>query len=151
MEKAKAAFEKLGWLLFDLGLGESIKKAVPPTTQITYLGVQFDSIQMTMSVPPEKITEIKAEIGAWARRTTIHKKELQSLLGKLFWVAKVTKYARTFMGRLLMQLRMMANQKDSTKVKLTEESKKDILWWRTYLDKFNGISMIVNDDPIPLS
>ena len=133
LDRATASFEKLGWLLNDLGLAESVKKAEAPTTQITYLGVQFDSIQMTMSVPPDKITEIKAEIGRWVRRTTINKKELQSLLGKLFWVAKVVKYARAFMGRLLMQLRMLANQKDSKKVKLLDESRKDILWWRTYL------------------
>ena len=37
------AFEKLGWLKEDLGLDESSKKAEPPTTKITYLGVQFDS------------------------------------------------------------------------------------------------------------
>ena len=106
---------------------------------------------MTTSVPPDKITEIKAEIGKWVRKTTINKKELQSLLGKLFWVAKVVKYARAFMGRLLRQLSSMSSQKDSKKLKLTEESRKDTLWWRTYLDQFNGISMIVNDDPIPLS
>ena len=150
-ERSRAAFDKLGWLLTDLGLAESEKKAVPPSTKITYLGVEFDSCSMTMSVPPEKVTEIKAEIGQWVRRTTITKKELQSLLGKLFWVSKVVKYARAFMGRLLMQLRMMADQKDSKKVKLLDETRKDILWWRTYLDQFNGISMIVNDDPIPLS
>lgn len=150
-KRAMAAFEKLGWLLSDLGLGESLKKAEPPTTQITYLGVQFNSEEMTMSVPPDKITEIKAEIGRWVRRTTITKKELQSLLGKFFWVAKVVKYARAFMGRLLAQLRSLASKKDSHKVKLTDESRKDILWWRTYLDRFNGISMIVNDDPIPLT
>ena len=55
------------------------------------------------------------------------------------------------MGRLLRQLSSMSSQKDCKKVKLTEESRKYILWWRTYLDQFNGISMIVNDDPIPLS
>ena len=55
------------------------------------------------------------------------------------------------MGRLLAQLRSMADDKDSKKVKLHDESRKDILWGRTYLDTFNGISMIVNDDPIPLS
>ena len=151
MARATSAFEKLGWLLSDLGLDESLKKSEPPTTKITYLGVEFDSVQMTMSVPPEKITEIKSEIGRWVRKTTITKKELQSLLGKLFWVAKVVKYARAFMGRLLTQLRSIANEKDCKKVKLTDESRKDILWWRTYLDEFNGISMIVNDDPIPLS
>ena len=151
LARARAAFDALGWLLSDLGLGESQKKAEPPTTKITYLGVQFDSVEMTMSVPPDKITEIKAEIGKWVRKTTITKRELQSLLGKLFWVAKVVKYARAFMGRLLMQLRTMSDKKDCLKVKLTDESRKDILWWSRYLDEFNGISMIVNDDPIPLS
>ena len=82
--RAKLAFNKLGWLLCDLGLEESTKKAEAPTTRITYLGVQFDSIKMTMSVPPDKVTEIKAEIGRWVKRTTLNKKELQSLLGKLF-------------------------------------------------------------------
>ena len=55
------------------------------------------------------------------------------------------------MGRLLGQLRVMSNLKDNAKVKLLEESRKDILWWHHYLDRFNGISMIVNEDPIPLS
>ena len=140
--RATAAYNKLNWLLSDLGLKESVKKAEPPTTSITYLGVHFDSKLMTMSVPPDKVTEIKAEIGQWARKTTITKKGMQSLLGKLFWVAKVVQHARPFMGRLLIQLRSMSALKDNLKVKLTEESRKDILWWRYYLDTFN---------PIPLS
>ena len=133
------------------GLKESLKKAEPPTTCITYLGVEFDSIEMTMSVPPDKITEIKAEIGMWVRKTTITKRDLQSLLGKLFWVAKVVRHARPFMGRLLAQLRTMTALKDSKKVKLMDVSRKAILWWRHYLDQFNGINMIVNEEPIPLS
>ena len=40
----------------DLGLGESQKKAESPTTRITFLGVQFDSTAMTMSVPPRSQT-----------------------------------------------------------------------------------------------
>ena len=148
---AMLAYNTLSWLLKDLGLEESVKKAEPPTTCMTYLGVQFDSLKMTMSVPPEKVTEVKAEIGLWTRKTSINKKGLQSLLGKLFWVAKVVLYARPFMGRLLAQLRSMCSLKDNKKVKLHDESKKDILWWQRYLDSFNGISMIVNEEPIPLT
>ena len=149
--RAEEAYQKLGWLLGDLGLEESHDKAEAPTTRITYLGVQFDSMAMTMSVPPEKLTEIKAEIRQWLRRTTICKKELQSLLGKLFWVAKVVTHSRVFMGRLLTQLRAINGIPDHKKVKLLDESRKDILWWAEYLEKFNGINMMVNDDPIPLS
>ena len=149
--RAEEAYNKLGLLLIDLGLDESQKKAEAPTTMITFLGVEFDSVAMTMSVPPSKLTEIKAEIRLWMRRTTINKKELQSLLGKLFWVAKCVKYARVFMGRLLSQLRTMTGIKDTKKVKLQEEARKDIMWWAQYLEHYNGINLIVNDNPIPLS
>ena len=149
--RAEEAYDQLGSLFTDLGLEESLKKAEPPTTKITFLGVQFDSVAMTMSVPPAKVTEVQAEIRIWLRRTTVNKKELQSLLGKLFWVAKCVKYARAFMGRLLAQLRTMSSMKDVKKVKLQEESRKDILWWAQYLEHYNGVNLIVNDDPIPLS
>ena len=150
-ERAKAAFDALAWLLGDLGLEESKKKAVAPTTKITYLGIQFDSLTMEMVVPPEKITEVKADIGKWINKSTISKRELQSLLGKLFWVARVVKYARPFMGRLLDQLRSLSKVHDGKKVKFLEESKKDVKWWAEYLEHFNGVTMIVNEDPIPLT
>ena len=150
-ERAWAAFLALGSLLEDLGLQESKKKAVPPTKRIVFLGVQFDSEAMEMSVPPDKVTEVKAEIRKWSRKTTISKKDLQSLLGKLMWVSKVVKYSRPFMGRLLEQLRAMSKVSDSKKLKLTDESRKDILWWSVYLEHFNGVTMLINEDPIPLS
>ena len=150
-ERAQEAFETLAWLLKDLGLQESKKKAVAPTTEITYLGVQFNSKTMEMSVPPEKMTEVKAEITRWVRKSTISKRELQSLLGKLFWVARVIKYARAFMGRLLDQLRSLSSLHDGKKVVFSEESRKDIRWWAEYLEHFNGVTMIVNEDPIQLS
>ena len=150
-ERAWAAFTALELLLEDLGLQESRKKAVHPTKRIVFLGVKFDSEAMEMSVPPEKIAEIKAEITKWIRKTTISKKELQSLLGKLMWVSKVVKYSRPFMGRLLEQLRSVSRVPDSRKVKLTEESRKDIRWWGIYLEHFNGVTMLINEDPIMLS
>ena len=106
---------------------------------------------MEMSVPPDKLAEIKEEIRRWELKTTINKKELQSLLGKLFWVAKVVHYSRAFMGRLLEQLRSISKVHDKKKIKFSEESRKDIRWWNRNLEDFNDISMIVNEDPIPLS
>ena len=148
--RANESFEQLGLLFKDLGLDESIKKAEGPSNKMTYLGVMFDSESMEMRVPPDKLSEIKAEINLWTRKTTITKKDLQSLLGKLFWIAKVVRYARAFMGRLLQQLRTMANFKDNFKVKLSDESRKDLKWWSRYLDHFNGIQMIIDEDPFLL-
>ena len=151
MSRATESFDLLGTLFKDLGLAESLKKAETPRKQMVYLGVMFDTVSMEMRVPPDKLEEIKSEIKIWARKTTITKKNLQSLLGKLFWVSKVVKYARAFMGRLLQQLRIMANNKDHFKVKLSDESRKDLKWWSRYLDHFNGIQLIINEDPFILT
>ena len=147
---AEESFAKLKNLMDDLGLEESTKKAEAPTNQLVYLGVLFDSINMQMRVPPEKLCEIKSEIGKWSRKSTITRKNLQSLLGKLFWVSRVVRLARVFMGRLLQQLRNMTNIGENVKVKLSEDSRKDLKWWARYLEHFNGIQMIFEEDPFPL-
>lgn len=150
LSRAKESFTKLKQLMDDLGLEESTKKAEAPATQLVYLGVLFDSIAMQMRVPPEKLAEIKSEIESWSRRTTITRKNLQSLLGKLFWVSRVVRLARVFMGRLLQQLRDMAGIGDNKKVRLSDDSKKDLKWWARYLEHFNGIEMIFEVDLFPL-
>ena len=151
LARAQAAFKALGALLADLGLDESKDKAEQPTTLITFLGVEFDSVAMEMRVPPSKLEELKSEVRMWLRRTTITKKELQSLLGKLFWVARVVKHSRVFLGRMLEQLRAMAAKPDNKKVKLWDETRKDITWWATYMEHYNGVEVIANEDPIQLS
>ena len=148
--RAEESFDKLKVLMDDLGLEESSKKAEAPTQELVYLGVMFDSVAMEMRVPPDKLAEIKSEIGKWSRKTTITKKNLQSLLGKLFWVSRVVRLARVFMGRLLQLLRDMAPTGDNTKVKLPVEAGKDLKWWDRFLDHFNGIQMITEEDPFPL-
>ena len=110
----------------------------------------FDSVAMEMRVPPDKLAEVKSEIGKWSRKSTITKKSLQSLLGKLFWVSRVVRLARVFMGRLLQQLRDMASQGDHIKVKMSDEARKDLRWWDRFLEHFNGIQMIIEEEPFPL-
>ena len=148
--RATESFAQLGWLMEDLGLDESVKKAEPPSTAMTYLGVMFDTVRMEMRVPPSKLAEIKSEIQLWVRKSKITRRDLQSLLGKLFWISKVVRFSRVFMGRLLQLLRSMTRISDSTKVALSAESRKDLVWWGKYLDHFNGIQMIVEEDPFLL-
>jgi hypothetical protein len=150
LTRAEESFNKLKVLMDDLGLEESSKKAESPSQELVYLGVMFDSVAMEMRVPPDKLAEIKSEIGQWSRKSTITRKNLQSLLGKLFWVSRVVRLARVFMGRLLQQLRDMANTGDNLKVKLSAEARKDLKWWDRFLDHFNGIQMIIEEDPFPL-
>ena len=117
---------------------------------MVYLGVEFDSVKMEMRVPAEKLAEVRAEIETWSRKTSAAKQPMQSLLGKLFWVARCIKFSRVFLGRLLALMREMHLLEGNKKMTITEEAKKDIRWWAVYLRAFNGVTAIFNDDPMPL-
>ena len=150
LERATQSFQALGHLFTDLGLDESTAKAHPPSTSMPYLGIQFDTVQMRMSIPPEKIAEVREEISLWMKRSTASKKSLQQLLGRLFWVSRCVKFSRGFMGRLITQLQHMHSLPDQKKTKLSEGCKQDIQWWNRYLRRFNGIEMLYPSDPLDL-
>ena len=150
-ERAMASFTALSKLFVELGLEESVEKAHPPTTKMPYLGILFDSEAMTMSIPPEKLEEVRAELGLWMKKTTATKKTLQRLLGKLFWVSRCVQFSRSFMARLLGQLKLTNLLGDNKKVKLTPECMADIQWWNRYLRRFNGVEIMYPSDPIMLS
>ena len=65
LERATLSFDMIGQLLSDLGLEESVAKACPPSTSMTYLGVLFNTIDMCLHVDPEKLRELKAELKKW--------------------------------------------------------------------------------------
>ena len=101
LHKALASFTSLGNLMSSLGLVESVDKACPPSTKMVFLGVLFDTVKMTMSVPAEKVQELRLDLDHWARKTTAVRRDLQSILGKLFWVSRMVRHSRPFMARLL--------------------------------------------------
>ena len=89
LTRAELSFATLGQLLFDIGLNESKSKANFPAQVMTYLGVSFNTIDMCMHVDPDKVSELKAEISKWVKKTVAKKCEIQSILGKLLLVSVV--------------------------------------------------------------
>ena len=138
-------------LLQELGLIESTSKYHPPSTDMPFLGVRFDTVKLQMSVPPEKLEEVREELNLWSRKSTATKKSMQHLLGNLFWISRCVRFSRPFMGRLLHQLRSMHSQSDHKKTILSDPCKEDIRWWHRYVRRFNGVELIYRDEPLNLS
>ena len=141
-DRATVSYNRIASLLAELGLEEAADKASPPATEMEYLGVCFNSITFKKSISPAKIAELKDLLFTWLKKSTCTKRCLQSLTGKLLWVARCVKHSRCFLSRLLSGLKTL--QEQHHKLSLTQDMKKDILWWYTYIREFNGISFIVD-------
>ena len=148
LTRATQSFNALGTLLADLGLVESVSIAHPPSTSMPYLGIQFDTVAMTMSIPADKVEEVRELVSLWMKKSTTSKKSLQQLLGKLHWVSRCVRFSRGFMGRLITQLQQMHALSDHKKISLSQGCKDDIQWWGRYLRRFNGIELLYPSDPL---
>ena len=91
-----------------------------------------------MSIPPEKLHQIKNLIKNWDFKTSCTKNQLQSLLGSLLYISKCVKFSRFFLNRLLQTLRDHSKQKI---IRLTADFHKDLSWFKSFIDTFNGVTL----------
>ena len=133
------AYVALGDLLMTLGLEENVPKACSPSTHQTVLGVLFDTVNMTISVTPVRVVEIKDLLTMWKNKKSFSKADIRSLLGKLCSIIKCVRQSRVFINRLLGELRAFTTEKHSL---VSEDLKKDVRWWFLFMEKYNGVSII---------
>ena len=84
-----------------------------------------------------------AELYQWHQRATATKRDMLSLVGKLIFVSRVVKAGRTFVRRMLDQAKQI--QHLHYKVALSEDFKKDVVWWLLFLPTWNGQSMFLQE------
>lgn len=87
-ETAEKDFAIIQELLYELGLPQAHDKVQAPSKKVTWLGVEVDVSAMTLSLPKDKLCDIKMCIEKTLLCKTISRKHLQSLLGKLIHVGK---------------------------------------------------------------
>ena len=131
------AFTDLQALVRQLGLDISVKKLVAPDTCVNCLGVVLDTKRFTISIPDEKLTDIKNICSLWQGKTSCSRKELQSLLGRLLYISKCVKASRFFLNRMLDVLCNMGEEKFTN---LDLNFFQDLNWFSKFLTKFNGVA-----------
>ena len=81
-------------LLRKLGFSIHWGKVVDPTTKITFLGIELDSVAMMLRLPDEKLQSFKQELQGFLHRKRASKRQLQALAGRLSWAAGVVRGGR---------------------------------------------------------
>ena len=140
---AKLALKNMLALFVELGIPVSINKLEGPSTSMVFLGILFDTIAMTIRLEDEKLANIHAELSLWNERTTASREQLQSLIGVLSFAAKVVAPGRTFLRRMIDHLKTIpSNTENTVQQPLSKSFNLDLQWWRQFLSKWNGISII---------
>lgn len=86
-------------------------------------------------------------LNVWLKKVKCTKKELQKLIGKLNWCARVVRGGRTFM-RCLINL-MIRIKKSHFHIRISREARGDLEWWTEGLRRFHGLTPFISDLPVP--
>lgn len=134
--KAQASFDAFLHLAEYLGLKLAANKCIPPATRVEWLGYLVDTQQMTVSIPEVKLHETLKECARWMLRTRANTKMIQSLVGRLIFLANAITPARKFVTRIIGTLKAMP---DSGWVTISNHFRLDLLWFLQYAKQANGV------------
>ena len=87
LDKADDALDTLQNIMGELGIVEATKKVCRPAHTMIWLGILFNTVDMTMQIPRGKMVEIQGELAEWVGRQRATQREMQRLLGLLQFVA----------------------------------------------------------------
>lgn len=128
-------------ILRSLGFGIAWGKCVSPTQSITYLGLQFNSEEMTVSIPPDKMAKLRTELEFFKDKRRATLKQIQRLCGILAHCSKVIKGGRTFSNRAISLLKGWPSKRK--RIKLDQGFRFDLYWWLNFAQTFNGKNLMV--------
>ena len=103
-DRADASLDSLQGVMSDLGVVEALHKMCRPSRIMIWLGIIFNSLDMTMAIPQPKLEEIMGILEEWNGRTRATQREMQALLGLLQFVSSVSPPTRVFSNRMLQNL-----------------------------------------------
>jgi hypothetical protein len=122
-------------------------KVEGPSHYLDFLGIEIDTINMTATLPADKLNALIHSIKATINRQRITIKHTQSIIGRMIHASKIIHPARTFISRLLAAV-SLANANHAKHVIITPSIKSDLIWWTCMLSEWNGTSVlpvVVND------
>ena len=89
--ECKIALNILIQFLRRLGFTINWNKVVDPTTKITFLDIELDSMSVSLRLPSDKLQSFHQELQGFIAHKRASKRQLQALAGRLSWAAGVVK------------------------------------------------------------
>ena len=124
----------------EVGFPVMQEKVLGPATVLDFLGFIIDTTSMEIRLPDEKLSRIKQMIYSWRSKKSCTKRTLLSLIGNLQHASSVVRPGRTFLRRMIDLSKRQVHMDGH--LRLNAEFRADLRWWATFLDTWNGVSVI---------
>ena len=135
-----------------LGVPIAGGKTEGPATSLTFLGIQIDMRAMQLSLPREKLHDLKGRLNHWMQsgelstpRRSGKKRDLLSLIGVLQHAATVVKPGRTFVRSLIDASTTVKSLEHY--IHLNAHARADVMWWHLFSQSWNGTSLLPSAEP----
>ncbi len=128
-----SVFSELGW---------EAHKIDDQATCLVFLGIEIDSNNSQLRLPPNKLRSLKSELANLQGRKTYMKRELLSSIGQLNHAAK---HGRSFLCCLIDLSSSLSGLHHL--VRLNISARVDIAPWLTFGEDWNGVSLFIPPSP----
>ena len=126
----------------EVGFPVAMNKVEGPSTNLTFLGILFDTAAGQLHLPQDKLGRILHELERWSQRKVCTKRELLSIIGLLQHAASIVKPGRIFL-RHMINLSKIQRQLHH-RVRLNKGARSDLLWWSMFIKHWKGCSVLPN-------
>ena len=125
-----------------LGVPLAEHKRDGPTTCLTFLGIEIDSVMGQLCLPADKLSRLQAVVQGRGDRKACSRKELESLIGLLNHTCKVVRSGRSFLRRMVDLLHATHRPTHTnTPIRLNTGFRSDLAWWQAFLTRWNGMAI----------
>jgi hypothetical protein len=133
-----------------LGVPIADHKRDSPTTCLTYLGIEVDTVAFQLRLPQDKLLRLQSLLAEWGDRKVCGWRELESLIGILNHACKVVRSGRFFLRHMLVILHgVPVHPTRPHSIRLNRTFCSDHMWWRTFAAEWNGISFLSPPSCLP--
>ena len=142
-EECRHALNRLICMLRELGFSINYNKVIPPTTCLTFLGIEIDTESYVFRLLSDKLLALQEQLRVIKGRRSVSQKELRSLTGRLSWASRVIYGGRTFTRQLIDRLNQLRSPTHRTRV--TGDMHSDLQWWSDFMATFNGVVPVLEE------
>ena len=122
-------------LCIEIGVPLAPEKTLGPLQAMSFAGIYLDTVDMSASLPEDKITKFLGYIDQLIALKSATLKQVQSVTGMLNFACAVVEPARAF-SRRLYDITIGITQPHHH-IKITKSVREDLYVWRTFLLSYN--------------